>query len=369
MTGNFKNLHYSSENQLIKIETFVSNNKIKEVDYYYDALGRRSRKVVQDFQNSANNDERQYVYDGQEILAELDGSDNTLAVYTHSTLRTDDTLAVDVQDTKLASSTGTYYYLKDALGSIVDIANSAGNIVQHYSYSSFGKILGITNGAGVDISSNPNVKTSYGFTNREHDSESGMMYYRARYMMPEIGRFIQEDPHPGNMINPITGINKYSYVVNNPLRFTDSAGRFLDPVSIVIYGAILGAINASLNGEDIIQGAIHGAITGAIAGLTYTYSPFAFYIGLGVSAGTAAVTRKGGFLENTYNNAILNFSFGFFGGGAKESAVLLTGSKVLGYALTLLGGINTLNEIRQQACDPEEGTLGEGNEFCKEIIL
>jgi hypothetical protein len=43
------------------------------------------------------------------------------------------------------------------------------NLVQHYSYSSFGKILKIVDGSGSDISANPLVKTSYGFTNREHD--------------------------------------------------------------------------------------------------------------------------------------------------------------------------------------------------------
>ena len=97
--------------------------------------------------------------------------------------------------------------------------------MQHYAYSSFGKIIKISDGGGADITNNAAVKTSYGFTNREHDVESGMMYYRARYYQPEIGRFIQEDPHPGKLLVPLSSINKYAYSGNNPIRFIDPDGR------------------------------------------------------------------------------------------------------------------------------------------------
>jgi RHS repeat-associated protein len=49
----------------------------------------------------------------------------------------------------------------------------------------------------TDVTANPPVKTAYSFTNREWDQDAGMYYYRARYYDPGIGRFIQEDPHPG----------------------------------------------------------------------------------------------------------------------------------------------------------------------------
>lgn len=65
---------------------------------------------------------------------------------THSTLRTDDVLAVDVKSTKLASSTESYFYLKDALGSVIDIVDSSGNLKQYYVYSSFSKIVSIKDG-------------------------------------------------------------------------------------------------------------------------------------------------------------------------------------------------------------------------------
>ena len=230
LNGNFKNLSYSSENQLIKIEQYKNNTLIKTSQYFYDALGRRMRKEIIDHQNSNNSFERKFIYDGQEILAELDEDNNTLGVYTHSSLRTDDVLAIDVQDTKLASQIGSYFYLKDGLGSIIDIVDSSGNLVQHYAYSSFGKILSVKDANNNEVISDPVVKTSYGFTNREHDEESGMMYYRARFYMPEIGRFIQEDPDSGSIVAPKSFNAKYIYVGNNPVQYVDPQGLYMQIV-------------------------------------------------------------------------------------------------------------------------------------------
>src|SRR5262249_18756836 len=58
------------------------------------------------------------------------------------------------------------------------------------------------------------------FTGREFDSESGLLYYRARYYDPKIGRFISEDP-----ITFDGGINFYAYVGNNPINLTDPFGE------------------------------------------------------------------------------------------------------------------------------------------------
>jgi RHS repeat-associated protein len=224
--SNVTNYTYNSENQLVKIEVFENSSMIKTSEYFFDALGRRIRKKITDHQDSAKSYSRKFIYDGQEILAELDEDNTTLAVFTHSTLRTDDVLAVDVKDSKMASQTGSYFYLKDALGSIIDIVDNSGNLKQHYVYSSFGKIVKISDASEVDVTENPIIKTNYGFTNREYDEESGLMYYRARFYMPEIGRFLQEDPHPGKLTDPITLKNKFTYVSNNPINGVDPLGLF-----------------------------------------------------------------------------------------------------------------------------------------------
>jgi RHS repeat-associated protein len=60
----------------------------------------------------------------------------------------------------------------------------------------------------------------YGFTGREHDAESGLIYYRARHYDPAIGQFLQRDP-----IGFAAGdLNLYAYVGNDPYNFTDPSG-------------------------------------------------------------------------------------------------------------------------------------------------
>src|SRR5690606_17348531 len=136
-------------------------------------------------------------------------------------------------------------------GSVTDIVDSSGNLVQHYFYSSFGKINKIINSSGGDITANPIVNTCFTYTNREFDSESGLYFYRARYYEPTIGRFIQSDPHPGKLNFPNTLVNKYSYVNNNPLSLTDPSGRFFkqffDDLGRMINGigqAVLDLVNS-----------------------------------------------------------------------------------------------------------------------------
>ena len=255
MVGNLTNYIYSTENQLVEINEFENNVLAKKFLYKYDALGRRFSKGIENLTDSSKSFGRRYVFDGEEVLAELDENSVTLGVYTQSTLRTDDTLGVDVKDTKLANSTGSYFYLKDSLGSIIDIVDGAGNLIQHYAYSSFGELLKISDSSGNDITADPIVKTSYGYTNRELDVETGMMYYRARYYMPEIGRFISVDSDPGRLLLPVTLINKYIYTGNNLLIFTDPSGKsFLGDVgrAIVIAAIIVAAVYTGGAGARVL---------------------------------------------------------------------------------------------------------------------
>jgi RHS repeat-associated protein len=69
---------------------------------------------------------------------------------------------------------------------------------------------------------------NYKFTGKERDSESGLDNFEARYNSSVIGRFMSPDPENAGaeQINPQSW-NMYSYVLNNPLSFTDPTG--LDP--------------------------------------------------------------------------------------------------------------------------------------------
>jgi len=69
----------------------------------------------------------------------------------------------------------------------------------------------------------PGPDNTIGYTGYDYDAVSNLYYAQARYYMPEIGRFISEDPWPGTIAEPTT-MNPYPYVKNNPLRYIDPTG-------------------------------------------------------------------------------------------------------------------------------------------------
>ncbi|MBI5182127.1 MAG: RHS repeat protein [Nitrospirae bacterium] len=186
---------YDSENRLVQLTT--PNAQL--VIYKYDPFGRRIEKSV-------NGVITRYVYDREDILFELDGSGNVVTEYLHGS-------GID-EPIAMIKNNQTYYYHADGLGSIIAITDSAGNVVQRYEYDSFGAITYIQDST---------FKQPYTYTAREYDQESGLYYYRARYYDARVGRFLSKDPFRGYLRKPQTQ-NRYSYVLNNPLKFIDPFG-------------------------------------------------------------------------------------------------------------------------------------------------
>lgn len=315
---------YSSKNQLMSVN--VLENALGEVkrrvSFKYDVLGRRIQKESWDRDNVQDPTKtyiKKYVYDGDNVLFEYDGSNNLLAKYTHSPLKADDVLTVDVQSAGvtagLAQTQGKYQYLKDAIGSVTEVVNNSGTIVQRYEYSSFGKLKSIKDLAGNDISSNPVVRTSYTYTGREYDTETGLYYYRARYYDPSIGRFLQQDPDPGKMRDPSTYLSKYVYVGNMPMIVTDPSGKFWWFVAFALVGAANGFIAgeaAGLSGFALFEATLLGAATSVIA----PWAGAAYGIGVGLAASflSGAVYQAG--MQQLAFGKIVNQSYVWASGSA-----------------------------------------------------
>ena len=66
------------------------------------------------------------------------------------------------------------------------------------------------------------------FTGKERDGETGLDYFGARYMSAAMGRFTSPDPllSSGRPDNPQSW-NRFSCVLNNPLRYTDPLGLYV----------------------------------------------------------------------------------------------------------------------------------------------
>jgi RHS repeat-associated protein len=131
--------------------------------FSYDAFGRRTTKTI-------NGATTQYVYDGPNILGETHAAGSSWYV-----------LGVGVDERFIRD--GTEFFLADAQGSTVALADASGSVQTSYAYEPFGA----TTVTGV-ATTNP-----FQFTGRELDP-TGLYYYRARTYDPMGSRFIQEDP-------------------------------------------------------------------------------------------------------------------------------------------------------------------------------
>jgi RHS repeat-associated protein len=109
-----------------------------------------------------------------------------------------------------------HWMFTDHLGSTATTYKADGteDPVRHYYYP-WGNLRG---------SSEPVVPTDVGYTGQTHDQSTDLMYYRARYYDPTIGRFISADTIVPNPADP-QSLNRYSYVANNPVLYTDPTGH------------------------------------------------------------------------------------------------------------------------------------------------
>ena len=71
------------------------------------------------------------------------------------------------------------------------------------------------------------TQTDFGYTFQRNLPDTGLMDYRARFYDPYINRFIQPDTVIPSVANP-QSLNRYSYVINNPIRYTDASGHSWD---------------------------------------------------------------------------------------------------------------------------------------------
>jgi RHS repeat-associated protein len=180
------------------------------VDYEYDVFDRRIAKTVDpDGEGAAKAETERFVYDGEHIALVFDGKGQQTHRYLYGP-QIDQILADEV-------STGVVHWaLTDYQGSVRDIINNQGQLLNHIRYDSFGNITQQTNA---------NLDFRFSYTGREFDEEIGLYYYRSRYYDASTGRFISEDP----MGFGAGDSNLYRYVGNSPTNFTDPSGNFAIP--------------------------------------------------------------------------------------------------------------------------------------------
>jgi RHS repeat-associated protein len=169
----------------------------------------------------------------------------------------------------------SFFHL-DALGSVRLVTNSSGAKVGRYDYLPF----------GGEWLAEGTVTNSRRYTGQERDVETSagalqaLDYFGARYYQSQTGRFTSTDPVldvDKALVDPQRW-NRYTYGVNNSLRFFDPDGR---EVVAAVFGAGIGflagggtqiVVNKLTNrpwSENVGMQAGIGAATGALTGFTF----------------------------------------------------------------------------------------------------
>lgn len=139
------------------------------------------------------------------------------------------------------------YVSNDHLGSTDILTTGGTNVYVRLSYDAFGKRRNGGSWTGVPSASD-NTKigdsTRRGFTFHEHPDNVALIHMNGRVYDPLIGRFIQADPYVQAPFNG-QSLNRYSYVFNNPLSWTDPSG-FCGATTIALFE--VSSTNQSDNG-------------------------------------------------------------------------------------------------------------------------
>jgi|GEM_PF-1487164 len=175
----------------------VSEGGITLGQYTYDALGRRTKKVM-------GVTTTLYIYDQNGLLiAEYDGSGTWQKDYVYLNGQP---LTMIVAGTP----ENVYYYHNDHLGTPQLMTDSTGAVVWSAVYDPFGE---------ATIAPGSTITNNLRFPGQYFDVEMGLHYNWFRYYDPKTGRYVEADP-----IGLDGGINLFTYAKNNPLIFTDVFG-------------------------------------------------------------------------------------------------------------------------------------------------
>jgi RHS repeat-associated protein len=106
------------------------------------------------------------------------------------------------------------YFMSDQLGSTSLATSSTGALIAETRYKAWGEVRYTT--------ANTTLPTPYTYTGQRSDSYINLLWYGSRHYDPELGRFIQPDTI---VPSGVQGLDRYAYVGNNPVNFTDPTGH------------------------------------------------------------------------------------------------------------------------------------------------
>jgi RHS repeat-associated protein len=206
---------------------------------YPTRLGRRIGKIVD--ADGTSPQTTYFLYDGDRVIEERDAAGGVTAGYVYG-VGLDEVVSVTRGGT-------THFFHQDDQCNTTAVTNAAGQVVEWCEYGDFGTpVFFAPDQTQLSVSAIQNTRL---FNGREYDAETGLYYYRTRYLDPRTGRFTTRDTI-GIWGDPANLGNGYAYVGNNPWTFVDPFGMEQDELDRQLQQAhSQGAIRASRSGGHV----------------------------------------------------------------------------------------------------------------------
>ena len=206
---------------------------------YFDYSPNRARFRQTIFQVDSQGRQRQTVREYVGGIYERETTNEGLVRHIHYISGGNGVVAIHT-DERCATTVNqrTRYIHKDHLGSIDVITDNSGAVVERLSFDAWGRKRDVSfDGAGNWLITYPappaaggTEETHRGFTGHEMLGAVGLVHMGGRLYDPLTGRFLSPDPFV-QAPNNLQSINRYSYVLNNPLSYTDPSGFFFKKIA------------------------------------------------------------------------------------------------------------------------------------------
>ena len=160
---------------------------------------------------------------------------------------------------------------KDHLGSITHITNASGTVVERRSFDAWGRPRHPDNWGYSNIPAW--TLLDRGYTGHEHLFGFDLINMNGRMYYPIIGRFLSPDPYVQGV--GTQGFNRYTYALNNPLKFTDPTGYKWKWWQWALVGLGVDALNGGFTSVAALTIGASGGLTVAgmaagVAGMVYS---------------------------------------------------------------------------------------------------
>ena len=265
----------------------------ERISYEYNAFGERSHCYYgnAEVEKAKRPLLKHYSHDGSvEIVCNKTDNSNKFILYLGGDAYSAPAILIsDGEAQKL------YYLHRDYLGSIVMLTDEDGNIAERRHFDPWGHPIKVEDGAGKVLQGL--TLLDRGFTGHEHLQTIGLIHMNGRLYDPALHRFLQPDNYVQDPFNT-QNFNRYGYVLNNPLLYTDPTGEYIlvDDIVAAVFGGIINltvnAIQGNLGGHGFWGGVGRGFAAfgaGALAGWGALYPEFGGWLwGGGVVGATNA---------------------------------------------------------------------------------